>query len=135
VTARQAVLTRLQTIDLASLLLAGSADDSPLRKCLTDAQPWLQRCGGRRRLVCVIPEQLAEHYNSATLAAQLGPNVFRQLPAIVPDATSDLVLLYELGGLSLPHVAAHLCDFRADLIDAAARLHTRTDVTWTPLVS
>ena len=132
---RQAVLTKLQSIDLASLLLAGAAADSPLRKCLTDAQPWLQRCGGRRRLLCVIPEQLAEHYNSASLAAQLGPNVFRQLPAIVPDATSDLVLLYELGDLSLPHAAANLCDFRPDLLDAAARLHTRSDVTWAPLVS
>jgi serine/threonine protein kinase len=133
-TSRQAVLTKLQSIDLASLLLAGAASDSPLHKCLTDAQPWLQRCGGRRRLLCVIPEQLAEHYNSATLAAQLGPNVFRQLPAIVPDSTGDLVLLYELGDLSLPHVAANLCDFRADLIDAAARLHTRSDITWAPLV-
>ena len=106
-----------------------------MRKCLTDAQPWLQRCGGRRRLVCVIPELLAEHYSSATLAAQLGPGIFRQLPGVVPDASTDLVLLYELGDISVPHAAAHLIDFRPDLIDAASRLHTRSDITWTPLVS
>lgn len=134
-TARQAVLTKLQTIDLASLLLSEASADSPLRNCLIDAQPWLQICGGRRRLWCVIPEQLADQYSPATLAAQLGPNVFRQLPGVVPDAASDLVLLYELGDLSLPHVAARLIDFRPDLIDAAARLHTRSDVTWTPLLS
>jgi len=40
-----------------------------------------------------------------------------------------------VGDLSLPHVAAQLCDFRTDLIDAASRLHTRADVTWAPLVS
>jgi hypothetical protein len=134
-TARQAVLAKLQTIDLASLLLAGAEADSPLRKVLTDAQPWLQCCGGRRRLIAVIPEQLAEHYSSATLAAQLGPNAFRQLPTIVPDSSSDLVLLYELGDISLPHVAAQLCDFRPDLLDAAGRLHTRCNIDWAPLVS
>ena len=133
--ARQAVLAKLQTIDLASLMLAGAAADSPLHKCLADAQPRLQCCGGQRRLFAVIPAPLAEQYDSARLAAQLGPNVFRQLPTIVPDTCSDLVLLYELGDLSLPHVAAQLCDFRTDLIDAAARLHTRGDVTWAPLVS
>ena len=74
-------------------------------------------------------------YTSAGLAAKLGPSVFRELPTIVPDASSDLVLLYEVGDLSLPHVAAQLCDFRTDLIDAASRLHTRADVTWAPLVS
>jgi hypothetical protein len=132
---RQAVLAKLQTIDLASLMLAGAAADSPLHKCLADAQPRLQCCGGQRRLFAVIPAPLAEQYDSARLAAQLGPNVFRQLPTIVPDACSDLVLLYELGELSLPHVAAQLCDFRTDLIDAASRLHTRGDVTWAPLVS
>jgi hypothetical protein len=132
---RQAVLAKLQTIDLASLLLAGSAADSPLHKCLADAQPRLQCCGGQRRLFAVIPAPLAEKYNSAGLAEQLGPSLFRQSPTIVPDASSDLVLLYELGDLSLPHVAAQLCDFRTDLIDAASRLHTRADVTWAPLVS
>jgi hypothetical protein len=133
--ARQAVLAKLQTIDLASLMLAGEAADSPLHKCLAEAQPRLQCCGGQRRLFAVIPAPLAEQYDSARLAAQLGPNVFRQLPTIVPDTCSDLVLLYELGDLSLPHVAAQLCDFRTDLIDAASRLHTRGDVTWAPLVS
>jgi len=133
--ARQAVLARLQMIDLASLLLAGSAAEIPLHKVLADAQPRLQCCGGQRRLFAVIPAPLAGQYNSDGLAAQLGQGLFRQSPTIVPDASSDLVLLYELGDLSLPHVAAQLCDFRTDLIDAASRLHTRADVTWAPLVS
>lgn len=132
---RQMVLNRLQSIDLASLLLQGSDSESPLHKCLIDAQPRLQACGGQRRLLIVLPQQVAEHYDPAKLAEKLGPDVFRQLPTIVPDASSDMVLLYELGEISLPHVAAQLCDFRPDLVDAAGRLHTRCDVTWTPLVS
>ena len=94
----------------------------------------MQRCGGQRRLFVVVPTELAQKYDAATLADKLGPNIFRQPPTIVPDNSSDLVLLYELGDISLPHVAANLCDFRADLIDAAGRLHTRSDITWTPLV-
>jgi hypothetical protein len=131
--ARQAVLSKVQSIDLASLLLAGQNGESPLAKCLSTAEPWLQRCGGRRRLLFVIPPQLVEQYNSATLAAQLGSTIFRQLPGVVPGGVSDLVLLYELGDVSVAHAAANLIDFRRDLADAASRLQTRSDVSWTPV--
>jgi hypothetical protein len=43
------------------------------------------------------------------------------------------VLLFELGDVSLPHAAAHLIDFRRDLAEAATRLHTRSDISWTPM--
>jgi len=131
--ARQAALAKVQSIDLASLLLAGQSGESPLAKCLATAEPWLQRCGGRRRLLFVIPQQLVGQYNSATLAAQLGSTIFRQLPGVAPGGSSDLVLLFELGDISVAHAAAHLIDFRRDLADAASRLQTRSDITWTPV--
>jgi hypothetical protein len=131
--ARQAALAKVQSIDLASLMLANKESESPLAKCMTDAQPWLQRCGGRRRLVFIIPQQLVGQYNSATLAAQLGTSVFKQPPGIAAGTPSDLVLLFELGDISLPHAAAHLIDFRRDLAEAAGRLQTRCDVQWTPV--
>ncbi len=133
--ARQAAIAKVQSIDLASLLLGGENGESPLAKCLTEAQPWLERCGGRRRLVFVIPQQLVGQYSSANLAAQLGPGLFKALPAIAPGTSSDLVLLFELGDISLPHAAANLIDFRRDLAEAASRLQTRCDVTWTPVFS
>jgi eukaryotic-like serine/threonine-protein kinase len=133
IAARQAALAKVQSIDLASLMLANKEGESPLAKCLTDAQPWLQRCGGRRRLVFVIPQQLVGQYNSANLAAQLGTNIFTQPPGIAAGTPSDLVLLFELGDISLPHAAAHLIDFRRDLAEAAGRLQTRCDVQWTPV--
>jgi hypothetical protein len=45
-----------------------------------------------------------------------------------------VVLLFETGGLSLKHAAAALIDSRIDLTEVASRLHTRSDVTWTPLL-
>jgi hypothetical protein len=57
------------------------------------------------------------------------------LVAVLPTEPGDLALIYELGDLSLPHVAAHLLDFRPDLAEAATRLHTRCDVAWTRLVA
>jgi serine/threonine protein kinase len=131
--ARQAALAKVQSIDLASLLLTGQNGESPLTNCLASAEPWLQRCGGRRRLLFVIPQQLVSQYNSATLAAQLGSTVFKQLPGIAAGGASDLVLLIELGDISVAHAAAHLIDFRRDLAEAASRLQTRSDVTWTPV--
>jgi hypothetical protein len=132
-TARQAALGKVGQVDLASMLLAKENGESPLTKCLTEAQPWLESCGGRRRLLFVIPQPLMAQYNSATLAAQLGANVFRQHPGVAPGTSSDLVLLFELGDISLPHAAAKLIDYRRDLAEAAGRLLTRCDVTWTPL--
>jgi hypothetical protein len=72
-------------------------------------------------------------YTAATLAAQLGSTVFRQLPGVVPGGSSDLVILFELGDISVAHAAANLIDFRRDLADASSRLQTRSDITWTPV--
>jgi len=38
-----------------------------------------------------------------------------------------------MGDISVPHAAAHLIEFRRDLAEAAGRLQTRSDVTWTPM--
>ena len=83
----------------------------------------------------VIPHQLVCQYSSASLASLLGPGMFTQLPAVAPGTSSDLVLLFELGDISLPHAAANLIDFRRDLAEAASRLQTRCDITWTPVFS
>jgi serine/threonine protein kinase len=131
--ARQAALAKVQSIDLASLLLAGQDENSSLAKGITRAAPWLARCGGRRRLVFVLPPQLAGQYTPGTLSAQIGPALFNQLPGVVAGTPSDLVVLFEMGDISVPHAAAHLIDFRRDLAEAAGRLQTRSDVTWTPM--
>jgi hypothetical protein len=131
--ARHAALAKVQSLDLASVLLASQDGESPLAKCLAEARPWLERCGGRRRLIFVVPQQLLGQYSAAKLAAQLGSGTFKQLPGIAPGTSSDLALLFAQSDVSLPHAAAHLIDFRRDLAEAASRLQTRSDVQWTPV--
>jgi eukaryotic-like serine/threonine-protein kinase len=131
--ARQAALAKVQSLDLASVLLKSPDGESPLARCVAEAQPWLERCGGRRRLIFVVPQQLIGQYSTANIAAQLGSSVFGQLPGIAPGTSSDLALLIELSDISLPHAAANLIDFRRDLAEAAGRLQTRSDVQWTPV--
>jgi hypothetical protein len=135
VAARQAALAKVQSVDLASLLLANPSGESPLAKSLAEAKPRLERCGGRRRLVFVLPQQLVAQYSPASLAGQLGQGTFGQLPAVAPGSASDLVVLFELGDISLPHAAALLINHRRDLAEASGRLLTRGDVQWTPVFS
>jgi hypothetical protein len=132
--ARQAVLGRLGAIDIAGSALGVEGDDHSIRRCLEGARPVLPPCGGKRRLFCILPAESAQKLTSETLAAQIGPAEFQQKPTVVPDASGDVVLLYETGELSLKHAAAALIDSRVDLTEAASRLHTRSDVTWTPLL-
>jgi serine/threonine protein kinase len=134
VASRQAVLGRLAAIDIAGSALTGQSDDSPLRRCLAGAQPRLAPSGGKRRLYCIVPAESAAALTPQVLGGQIGPAEFSQLPTVVPDASGDVVLLFETGELSLKHAAASLIDSRADLADLASRLYTRSDVTWTPLL-
>ena len=132
--ARQAVLGRLAAIDIAGSALAGQSEEHPIRRCLAGAKPALQACGGRRRLYCILPAEAAQAITSQTLATQIGPEEFSKPPAVIPDASGDVVLLFEMGEMSVKHVAAALIDQRADLTEVATRLFTRSDVAWTPLL-
>ena len=131
--ARQAVLQRLGSIDIAGSALTVEGEDHPIRKCLAGARPALPICGGKRRLYCILPAESAQKLSPELLAKQVGGE-FAHPPTVVPDASGDVVLLFETGELSLKHAAAALIDSRVDLTEVASRLHTRSDVTWTPLL-
>jgi len=134
--ARDAVLAELQSLDLSGVLLSSTDGSSPLAEALNNARPRLARCGGRLRLICLTPPALAEAVRQALTAhANRTPHSGAAAPALVPAEPGDLALIYELGDLSLPHVAAHLLDFRPDLAEAASRLYTRCDVSWARLFS
>jgi hypothetical protein len=134
--AREAACAKVQTLDLAGVLLSSADGDSPLAEALKAARPRLACCGGRLRLICLTPPSLAEAVRQALAAsAKSTSQSAAATAALVPAEPGDLALIYELGDLSLPHVAAHLLDFRPDLAQAASRLHTRCDVNWTRLVA
>ncbi|MCI0360046.1 MAG: hypothetical protein L0211_16335, partial [Planctomycetaceae bacterium] len=132
--ARNSVLARLGSIDIAGSALTGSAEEQPIRRCLAGARPLLAPCGGKRRLYCILPAESAQKMTPESLASQIGPAEFQKTPTVVPDASGDVVLLYETGELSLKHAAASLIDSRVDLTEVATRVHTRADVVWTPLL-
>jgi serine/threonine protein kinase len=87
-----------------------------------------QMCGGRQRLLVVAPESLAP----AITPDKLGDGV-TTLPTVVADPYADMLVCYEVEGLSLPRIATAVLDQRFQVVEAAARLHTRSDISWTPL--
>ena len=132
--ARRGVLHLLKAIDMNRLLLEGAGDANPqkslLGRCLKAAEPWLQSCGGSRRLLWIVPPEHAAKTSPQTLTAALAKQSFQQSPQILTNCGSDVVLMYELGDLSLQQIAGSVIDFRKDLGELGRRLHTRTDVQW-----
>jgi serine/threonine protein kinase len=87
-----------------------------------------QMCGGRQRLLVVAPEELVP----AITPDKLGEDV-TTLPTVVADPHADMLVCYEVEGLSLTRIATAVLDQRFQIVEAAARLHTRSDISWTPL--
>jgi hypothetical protein len=114
-------------IDKAVVGVAAGASQDRLHAVIDAAQPKLDRCGGQRRLIAVVPEAASSGIVEL-LTHQITP------PAtIVADTDPDLVLCYEAQGLWIPYVGARLIGDRGDLAQIAQRLHTRSDVVWTDL--
>jgi hypothetical protein len=61
---------------------------------------------------------------------ELGPNV-----SILNDLGRDVILCQEGWDIPLSSIAVDLIERRRDYADFAARVHTRSDVAWTPLAS
>ncbi|NQU22531.1 MAG: protein kinase, partial [Candidatus Nealsonbacteria bacterium] len=161
--ARTAVFRTLNQMNIAELLLdtaspaaddtaSPAADDTArsdqesnhlLGSLLEAAAPVLPQCGGSQRLVLVCPESsnnggTASPASSDAGDARLQETFRRQLdekPSVVHDSDGDLVLCFEAQGIPLATVATRLVDNRADYAQAASRLHTRIDVSWSPLIS
>jgi serine/threonine protein kinase len=132
--ARAEILGALKNIALGDAVLGADGDPAQqsarLAACLNVARPKLTDCAGVQRLLAILPAVNASDSLAAALRERLDP-----APTILRDADADLVLCYEQQELSLPHVAARLIAGRNDYTEIAARLHTRADVSWTPLPS
>jgi len=85
-------------------------------------------CGGQQRLLVVVPEQLAP-----AVVRQTTSNGDSPVPTVLADAGSDVLVCYEVEDQPLRRIAAKLLDQRFQSVEIASRLHTRTDVAWTPL--
>jgi hypothetical protein len=110
----------------------GSAPEEPsaLRSALAGATPSLVKFGGTRRLLAVLPCDASD----SVFGDQLSQTVGTPVTALAGDDHS-LTLCVEAGQLSVAHAAVEFVQHRRDRVDFAARIHSRTDILWTPLLS
>ena len=98
-------------------------------QCLKEAMPQrLTGCGGRRRLLVAVPQRLAPRVAELLSGDDQSPR-----PTILADDGSEMLACCEVEDQPLPRVAAAVLDWRFQAVEAASRLHTRTDVAWLPL--
>ncbi|MBN2474240.1 MAG: protein kinase [Pirellulales bacterium] len=130
--ARAVIVRALNQIDAAGLLLADEAapkePNGLLDSFLDLAKPPRPGCDGSQRLMLVCPQGAA-----AASLQEIIRDRAQQQPSVIHDRDSDLVLCYEIQQLSLGAMAADLIAHRPDYAEIASRLHTRIDITWTPL--
>ena len=133
--ARKQLLAQVQTTDIASMLMGSqqSGPGNPVRQLTAQAQPWLQCAGGQRRLFCLVPQASQSGCDAQAMKAVVGEEAFQETPAVISDASGDLVFCYELAGIPISHAAAAIIDHRPDYADLAYRLHCRSDIVWQAL--
>ncbi len=104
--------------------------ESGLRSSLAAATPSLVQFGGTRRVLAVLPRDAA----GPTYAEKLRQSIGTDVTTLAGDDNS-LTLCVESGQLSVPYAAVEFVQRRRDRVDFAARIHSRTDILWTPLLS
>jgi hypothetical protein len=85
-------------------------------------------CSGQQRVFVVASEALSE----AITPGALGDKVATP-PTVIVDPQADMLICHEIEDLPLKRIASAVLDQRFHAVEAASRLHTRTDVQWTPL--
>jgi len=130
--ARTAVLAALREINVAQWIagphVALPSGAERLGNCHRQATTPLAQCGGAKRLIAMFPPETDKESFEAALADFTDDEL-----SLVAGPEGDFMLLYEHESLALADVARKIIDDRLDYAQAAARLHTRTDVQWQPL--
>lgn len=96
-------------------------------KDLLSQSRMLPECGGEQRLIVARATG-----NELSLQQPLQENLGLQASEINAPIEHTL-LVAEANKIAAAQIAHRLTEYRADLVDAARRLHTRVDINWTPL--
>ena len=72
--------------------------------------------------------------NPSNLLVKMIERLARQTPTAVETTRTEVSICYEVQKLSLPTVGLSLIHDRPDCPEIAARIHTRKDVNWAPLI-
>ena len=131
--ARSEVLSALNETDLVQIILDSELNESQtqaiLHKCLERAWPPILRCGGSKRLVLALPDLPSSESFTRIITEKLGE------PATVARRPEgSLALCYEAEQIPLSNVVFALLENRPEREKYAARLHTRVDVNWPPMM-
>lgn len=131
--ARTTVIKAIRSVDIGAALLP---KDKPrewaaaqLRDCVAAAEPALAPLGSARRLHLLLPASVELARLQAFLLTEMG-----DLPEIIAHSDERVVFLLECDGLPFGKVVSALAEDRADYVEAASRLHTRSDIAWLPLM-
>lgn len=108
----------------------GKPGTDDLRSSLAMATPAILEFGGRRRTLVVVPRDAAHSGSQTAISERLGTAV-----ATLSGPDSGLTVCVEADGLALQHIALEFVNRRRDRVEFASRVHCRTDITWTPLIS
>jgi hypothetical protein len=94
------------------------------------ATPAFLEYGGQRRVLAILPNE-SDDPNAETMVAQsLGA-----LVTTVRGTVGNVTVCVEADALSLEHIALDFVERRRDRVEFANRVHCRTDISWSPLVS
>jgi hypothetical protein len=85
--------------------------------------------GGNRSVLAVVPRVGDARNAETTVSRALGISA-----TTVSGRDNYLTVCVEASGLSLPHVALEFVERRRDRVEFARRVHTRSDIAWSPLV-
>lgn len=133
-TAREVILRTRNELNLArltaSLHSGQGTNDASVREHLRHATPKLLACGGAKRLLLIAPEE--------TLAERIQAQIWQETtdkPTLIIDPQVGVLACYEAEDLSIDEVLRTVVGNRVDFFELAARLHTRSDVEWSPFPS
>lgn len=116
---------------LSNMLEEGklNAGQESLAQQMSEITPRLLEAGGTSRKLVILPSTEFSDLQVAQLRSQLGDDT-----SILSGGHGDLLLCSEANQLPVDRTAAQLIDCRRDYAEFAARVQTRGDVSWTPLI-
>lgn len=127
--ARAVALNKLGEVPLEEIF----DEEFPIEDLATvlteNAKPKLLECGGSIRWLHAHPFRQAP----IERIVQTCESTIGQAPTCVPATLGDLTVCLEAEDVPLENVVTRLLKDRPDSIEFSARLHTRTDISWTPI--
>ena len=129
---REAVQRQMQQQNLSDRLAGENKDASQANQA---AQPELMKYGGKLRHLVVLPSAGQTTTEEAAGSPFDPGNAFPNETAVVTDARADFSLCCEAAELPLVPLAVDIIDSRRDYAEYAARVQSRKDIDWQPLVA